>query len=154
MISLSDELVGVWEGTAWTEKQLCRTWDGGGELRWCFSWNSVSDILGVCLTESGSDLVLTTERAERTCLLPSCAWGCPRTLGTSFPPVSASGKVLRCSHVGGTDLSHLTFPHKLSSCVLPRPYLPPSSPLTPAISPSHVPLLLSRAIFVWKPLYC
>lgn len=102
-----------------------------GELRHCLSWNSVSAVLGVCLTESWSDLVLTTERAEGTRLLPSCARGCPRAFKTNS---LLSVHQARCSyapHLGGTEFSHLAFSRKLPSCGLPRPSFP---------DPHHLPI--------------
>lgn len=123
-----------------------------GKLRHCLSWNSVSAVLGVCLTESWSDLVLTTEGAEGTRLLPICAWGCPRALKTNFPPVSASGKTLICSHLGGTEFSHLTFSRKLPSCGLPRPYLPPTPPWPPPSPHLMFPSCSAELFLFEKPL--
>lgn len=67
----------------------------GDVLRWCFPWNDVSEMLGDFLTESYSDLGLTTERTEETCLLPGCAWGYSRNFEKVLLPVHHA----RCSDV-------------------------------------------------------
>lgn len=45
-----------------------------------------------------------------------------KNLRKHFPPPRASCNVLRFSNLGTTDLSHLTFSHRLSSCDLPKPH--------------------------------
>lgn len=124
---------------------------GYGDVLRCYSsWNGASEMLGDCLTESWSDLGLTTERAEGTCLLPSCAWGCSRTFEKCFPPCQCTMPGTQRFWFRRTDLSHLAFSHKLSSCGSPKPYIPQHSPLTHTISASHFLLLFSGVIFVCK----
>ena len=68
------------------------------------------------------------------------------------PPARASCKVLRCPDLGGTDLSHLAFSHKLSSCGFQRPYFPQ---LSPSLSPHLIFSYCSAESFLFaKPLSC
>ena len=81
--------------------------------------------------EGWPDLELLLKGRRKGCwrqtrLPRSCAWGCLRTFEKRSHPPHASYKVPRCSDLGATGLSHLTFSHKFSSCVLPRPCSPPT----------------------------
>lgn len=62
---------------------------------------------------------------------------------------------LRCSVLGGTDLSHWTFSHRLSSCGLPLGSVPLRLPGLPPLSPHLIFSSCSANLFLFtKPLSC
>lgn len=105
-----------------------------------------------------SDLASPTKGQREACgrqtgLLPSYAWGCPRTFEKHFLPCSASCEELRCYDLGRTDLSRLTFSHKPFSC---GPSLGSVPLLRPwPLSPHLIFSSCSAKLFLFtKPLSC